>query len=307
MSDRTIGEASGETRPPDALRPSAETAFGAWTERVRANREQIERLREDVREADFWASRSGQFRPAQEQPGELPALRSLARPDDVWLDIGAGGGRYAVPLAGAVRELIAVEPSPAMREQLAAAAAEAGRSNVRIVAGAWPEAWAGASGNGHAAVDVSLTCHVLYDQDDLRAFIEAMEAHTTRLCAVVLGDRAPSSAFEDTWSDLHGEPAALLPARTELLACLGALDRPFEVRTFPLPRPQAVTVDPLPRPEAITVEEGMAMARRLFWVGEGSPKDAALRRLLVKRYGVADDQIVLPPRLNHTALVTWAP
>ena len=37
----------------------------------------------------------------------LDILLSLARPGETWLDIGAGAGRYALPLALHVREVIA--------------------------------------------------------------------------------------------------------------------------------------------------------------------------------------------------------
>ncbi len=40
--------------------------------------------------------------------------RDHARPGDTWLDVGAGGGRYALPIALLTRGVIAVDPSPAM-------------------------------------------------------------------------------------------------------------------------------------------------------------------------------------------------
>ena len=105
---------------------AADAAFDEWRRRVEANREQIERLREDERRADFYQASAGRFRPGGESPPELPQLLELGGPDDVWLDIGAGGGRYAVPLARRIHQLFAVEPSPAMRETLRGASA-AGR------------------------------------------------------------------------------------------------------------------------------------------------------------------------------------
>ena len=44
----------------------------------------------------------------------LDALRRHAGRADVWLDIGAGAGRYALPLARTVARVIAVDSSPAM-------------------------------------------------------------------------------------------------------------------------------------------------------------------------------------------------
>ena len=59
-------------------------------------------------------------------------------PDDVVLDIGAGGGRYALPLALVSREVIAIEPSDGMRQVLSAGMAEHRIHNVQVVDGRWP-------------------------------------------------------------------------------------------------------------------------------------------------------------------------
>jgi SAM-dependent methyltransferase len=277
--------------PEAVLRPSAHAALDAWRALIEANREQIERLREDTRASDFYAARAPQFRPGRMPSPEQEQLEAIARREDAWLDIGAGGGRFAVPLARRVREVVALDPSPSMRETLAAAAAEAGVANIRIVDGQWPEAV-----DGVPEVDVSLASHVLYDQDGLGGFLEAMERRTRRLCAVILGNRAPSGGFEPVWTELHGEPLCRLPGLHEFLAVLGALDRRFEVRTHAPASPE-----PLP------AEEAHAAARRLYWVAEGSERDARLGALLREHFGTADGLVALPPRIAYTALVTWPP
>ncbi len=271
---------------------AAGVAFDEWRHRVEANREQIERLREDERRADFYQASAGRFRPGAESAAEIPRLIELAEPDDVWLDIGAGGGRYAVPLARHIRQLIAVEPSAAMRETLSRTSAEAGLSNVDVFDFRWPPE----DGDDVPRADVTLVAHVLYDQDDLRAFLEAMETHTQRLCAVILGDRAPRGAHEPVWSELHGEPVATLPAASDFIAVLELLSRHPEVRRFPLPA----------RP-ALELDEALATSRRLYWLQEGSPKDSLLRDLLQRTYGTSEGLVALPAQLHETALITWSP
>lgn len=271
---------------------AADVAFDEWRRRVEANREQIERLREDERRADFYQASAARFGPRAESAAELPRLLQLGGPDDVWLDIGAGGGRYAVPLARHIRQLLAVEPSPAMRETLSRASAEAGLSNVRIFDLRWPP-----EGDGDVpGADVTLAAHVLYDQDDLRAFLEAMEAHTSRLCVVILGDQPPRGAHEPVWSELHGEPIASLPAAPEFVAMLELLGRRPEVQRFPLPAPQPIELD-----------EAQARSRRLYWLREASPKDGLLRGLLQSTYGTSEGLVALPPQVHETTLITWAP
>ncbi len=73
---------------------------------------------------DPWRGRADRFATySAELPPDDPLflrLRAAVRPDDTVLDVGAGAGRYALPLAGLAGKVVAVEPSPAMRRHLAA-------------------------------------------------------------------------------------------------------------------------------------------------------------------------------------------
>src|SRR5689334_17430927 len=104
---------------PDALMPSAEAALQAWAARVRANREQVDQFRE-ANPSDFYAPVAAMFRadPRRRDEPTLEVLRSLVQPADTVVDIGAGGGRYALPLALECREVIAIEPSNGMLQVL---------------------------------------------------------------------------------------------------------------------------------------------------------------------------------------------
>ena len=78
---------------PDAPAPAADLE-AAWAERVRANREQAERVRECTT-SDFYAPVSSLFvaDPRRTDEPVLDVLQALARPGATWLDIGAGAGR----------------------------------------------------------------------------------------------------------------------------------------------------------------------------------------------------------------------
>lgn len=276
------------------LRPSTSEAFAAYTTLVAANREQVERLRDAPEpQGDFWARRAPRFRPGVLDVEELPGLLELARPDDIWLDVGAGGGRFAIPLSRHVRQVIAVEPSAAMRSVLAEGTAAEGRENIEVIDLRWPPE----AGIGAPRGDVALVANVLYDSLELAEFVSALEAAVSRLCVVIASDRAPSTPDPDVWQELHGEPLCPLPGLPEFVAVLGALRRKYEVRTFGMSRP----------PEPMSLEEARADSRWRYWVEAGSPADERLAGLLVKHFGLRDGRVQLPPRRNYSAVVSWEP
>jgi SAM-dependent methyltransferase len=210
---------------PDALRPTAAEALGAWAERVRTNREQAERTREGAPPRDFYAPVASDFRadPHRTDEPALDVLRSLARPGETWLDIGAGGGRYALPLARLVKDVIAVEPSEGMRRVLREGMAEHGTANVHVVPARWPM-------EAPPAADVALMAHIGYDIEDMGSFLDAIEAAVTRLCVAVLMTPSPPHLAEPFWPAIHGEARIPLPALPEFLVLLLARGRLFEAR-----------------------------------------------------------------------------
>src|SRR5450759_3216864 len=163
----------------------------AWADRVHANRDQAERLRESTT-GDHYAPISGLFvaDPRRTDEPTLEMLRAMAVPDETWLDIGAGAGRYALPLALRVHRVIAVEPSAGMRRAMRAGLDEHGLENVQVVAGSWPESLPLLE--PLPAADVSLIAHVGYDIEQIGPFLDAMEAATRDRCVAVLIDRSPA-------------------------------------------------------------------------------------------------------------------
>jgi SAM-dependent methyltransferase len=219
----------------------------------------------------------------------LDVLRSLVQPGETWLDIGAGGGRYALPIALLAREVIALDPSPGMLDILRGGMKEHSISNVRIVESRWPAT------DGPTA-DVAMIAHVSYDIAPIGEFLDAMEAAARRLCIAILLWRQPAAVTAPLWPAVHGEPRAALPALPEFLALQLARGRLCEVRLAGRMPPSYASVD-----------DALHFARRQLWVEPGSEKDAALqsalRDLLTERDGrFAIDWSPLP-----VGIVTWEP
>ena len=90
---------------------------------------------------------------------EVNRLAQEVTPATTLLDVGAGAGRLALPLALRCKHVTVVEPSPSMGETLRHLAAEAGIENITFVASPWHEAEV-----EPADVMLSRPCHLL-DRD----------------------------------------------------------------------------------------------------------------------------------------------
>jgi hypothetical protein len=255
-----------------------------------AERAQVERLREWPDGSDHYGPIAGFFAsdPLRADDPELDALRAMSRPDATWLDIGAGGGRYALPLALVSRKVIAVEPSEGMRDVLTDGMRTHGIENIDLLPLRWPD------GAGEVEVDFGLIAHVGYDIHDINPFLDALEAASRERCVALLMDRAPSSGFGKLWKQVHGEERRELPALREFLHLLLARGALPEVRHFPRTTPLA------------SEDRIRWFARRRLWLEEGSEKDRHLQALLDE---VAFDDASGPdfgfPTL--VGMVSWTP
>lgn len=275
----------------DSLRPSDEDAMAAWRARVVADREQVESAREVADPADFYAPVTSRFRmdPRRTDDPSLNALLSLASGDDVWLDVGAGGGRYALPLALAVREVIAIDPSPSMLGALQDDASTVGIENVRVIEARWPMA-------DSPAGDVALMAHVGYDIEEIGPFLDQLESASRRMCVAVMGESAMTTVATLFWERVHGEPRVRLPALPELLVLLAARIRVPEVRL----------VDRTP-PTFASLVEAHAMARRQLWLREGSEKDSRLHQLVAEIVTERDGRYAFDWEPTKIGIVSWWP
>lgn len=267
----------------------------AWAERVRANRDQVDRVRESPDDADFYASVSSIFRDDPGRTGDpvLDRLRAEARLDDTWLDIGAGAGRYALPIAREVQRLIALDPSPSMLKALREAMTAHAIANITVVQGRWPE---DASEVGLA--DVSFIAHVGYDVEAIGPFVDAMEAATRRTCLAVLMERTPATMAAPFWPPVHGEERVSLPALPAFVDVLVARGRSPKVEIAEATRRRWRSVDEL-----------IAFLRKQLWTQPDSAKDVVMLDLVERWAAVASDGSVELTVVEPLSIgvVAWAP
>ena len=269
----------------------------SWGARVRANREQVDRIREVPDGQDFYAPVRSLFRadPTRTDDPLVAALLALVRPGDTWLDVGAGAGRFALPIARALDpsggSIVALDASPSMLEALTEIAEDHAIENVRTVVLRWPPD----GSNLDFGADVGLIAHVGYDIEEIGPFLDALEAASRRLCVAVLMERVPASAADPFWPPVHGEERVPLPALPQFLDVLH--ERGAE--------PDVERHEREPRTFA-TRQELVGAVRRQLWIADGGEKErrfnAALEGLVVER----DDGLqVRDQKPSIVGLVTW--
>ena len=271
----------------------------SWGERVRENAAQVDRRREVPDGSDFYAPVTGLFRadPARTDEPALDALLALVRPAERWLDIGAGAGRYALPIARALAasggSVLAVDASRGMLDVLGELAEEHGISNVDVVLDRWPP-----SDPTPFASDVALIAHVGYDIEAIGPFVEAMEASAGRLCVAALTERQPASVADVCWPPVHGEARVSLPALPEFVELLRARGR----------EPSIERLEREPRRFA-SRDELAGFLRRQLWTEPGSAADARFQAALDESIETdADGRVgLVDQRPLPIGIVTWAP
>ena len=275
----------------DVLHPSKEEALALWAHRVRENREQAERFREAPERSDFYEPVAAMFKIDPRRTGEaaLDILCSMVEPDETWLDIGAGAGRYALPLALRVRQVIVVEPSQAMVSNLRQSMDEYGIGNIRVIESRWPM-------KEPPEADVALISHVGYDIEDFGTFLDAMEASARRLCVAMFLYGAPSSPVNPFWPPIHGEKRVLLPALREFLVLQLARGRLCEVRlsTFKMQSSQ-------------NRESPLSFLRQQLFIKPGGEKDRLLTRLVDEQAVKQEGRSSIDRNPGSLGIVSWTP
>jgi protein-L-isoaspartate O-methyltransferase len=133
----------------------------------------------------FWEEYAPHYDERTALPGSyaqtLAVLETLVRPQDSVLDVGAGTGRFALPLAKLVRHITALDHAPAMLRILHAKAAAAGIDNITLIEAAWETA----SIRPH---DVVLAAWSLYRQTELGETLAKLIAASGRVLIIAAPD-----------------------------------------------------------------------------------------------------------------------
>jgi SAM-dependent methyltransferase len=207
-------------------------------------------------------------------------------PETTVLDVGAGIGRWTIPMARRAGRVTAVEPLQGMRRVLVERAAAHGVGNLDIV----DAPWLAAAVPTH---DVVVAAHAMYATTDLLGFVRKMEAHARRTCSLAL--RVPehdgivgelSQRLSGCW---HDSPNFIVGYNLLLSAGFrpNVLIEPTAARRW---------TDP-------TFEAALARAKRHLRFDDDR-HDTAIREVLARRLAFVDGAYRWPDGMR-SALVWW--
>lgn len=228
-----------------------------------------------------------------DQDPVLALLRTELPPGSSLLDVGAGSGRFAVPLAGEGIEVVAVEPNSVLVDLMLD---EAERTGAVIRVRPIPIRFEDVPSSVRA--DVALCSYVLPLVPDAGPFVAKLDAAARNRVVLAMAAFGADPLHDVLWERLHGQALPPLPT------WLDAVDLVAEVTGV---RP---TVDVLMSPQTVThADLGAAVEhhRMSMTLPDDDATRASLRELLEPWYvpGEGGVRAVVPAR--PTAVLRWAP
>ena len=231
----------------------------------------------------YWDRRAGSFaRSTHARSDEfLRVLEPYLSPRKTLIDVGAGTGRHAAPLAERLEWVTAVEPSDGMRAHIPA------RDNITLVASTWEEA-------DVAAADLVICSHVLYGVADPVAFLDKLQRSARERVFVMMRETELPHPAAVLRRRLAGNEGPRLPRFSELFMLLIQMGIAPDVDFIRYP---IVT-------RYASMDEALADSRALF--GDGWDEDAAraiLDEVLMKDGG----DLVFEGGVALSGVAHWQP
>jgi SAM-dependent methyltransferase len=240
--------------------------------------EMVERWRRVARQLD-----SGEKR---DPDPLLDCILRRLEPEMTVLDIGAGIGRWTIPIAARVRHVTAVEPLLGMRNVLLERAAARGLTNLTTVDLPWMEA-------GVRTHDIAVAAHATYTTPDLVAFVRKMDATARRTCYLAFRIPAHDGIIGELSQRIHGRwhDSPNFIVGYNLLLSAG-----FYPNVLMEPRPVRSWTDR-------TLDHAVARATRHLHLTD-SRHDATIREVLSCRLTFSDGAYRWPDGMR-SALLWW--
>lgn len=204
------------------------------------------------------------------------------------LDIGAGSGRWTIPLARVAGNVTTIEPSTAMRDMLSENIEAARLNNIQIIQAPWEESIV-------APHDIVVCAHAMYSNPDLSSFVSKQEKHAKRTCYLAM--RLPPA------DGIIGELSLAIYGRSH--------DSPNAIIAYNALYTLGIYVNVLVENEVYrwvskTYEYAFAKAKHHLRLETTDKYDKLIRDTLVRRLIPSDDSLIWPDGMR-SALLWWSP
>jgi len=254
-----------------------------WAERWKSIVEDRATLAHGHADHGYWDRRAASYaRSTQTRVDEfLQVLEPYLSPSKTLIDVGAGTGRHAIPLAERLEWVTAVEPSEGMRSHIP------GRDNMTVVASTWEDAEV-------APADLVICCHVLYGVPDPVPFLDKLQKAARDRVFVMLRESDLPHPAAEIRRRITGDGGPRLPRFSELFMLLVQMGIAPDVAFLRYP----ITT------RYRDMQEALIDCRALF--GEGWDEAAGRAELeqILRRDG---DELVFDGGTALSGVANWTP
>lgn len=231
----------------------------------------------------YWDRRAKTFARSTAQRADdfLQVLEPYLAPSKTLIDVGAGAGRHALPLADRLEWVTAVEPSEGMRAQIPP------RDNMTVVASTWEDAEV-------APADLVICSHVLYGVAEPVPFIAKMNRAARDRVFVLMRETDLPHPGGEIRRRMLGDAGPRMPRFSDLFMLLLQMGMTPDVRfiSYPVMRRYA------------DMEEAVDDARALFGDGWDEERGRSALDELLTRDG---DDLLYDGGIVRSGVAHWTP
>jgi len=211
----------------------------------------------------------------------LAVVAPYTSPRKTLIDVGAGAGRHALPLAERLEWVTAVEPSEGMRAQIPP------RDNMTVIASTWEEAEV-------APADLVICAHVLYGIEEPAPFIAKLDRSARERVFIMLREGPMPHPATVIRERMLGGAGPRMPRFSDLFMLLVQMGIAPDVTFISYPIVQRYA----------DLSEALADCLPLL---SGDVDEAAVRGILQEILTQGDDELVFDGGVSLSGIAHWHP
>jgi SAM-dependent methyltransferase len=203
------------------------------------------------------------------------------------LDIGAGSGRWTLPLAAKAKTVTAVEPAGDMLEILHNNIKNR-RVNIKIIQSRWEEAQV-------ETHDIVVCAHAMYLSPDLALFVHKMEQHAAKTCYMAIRLPPVDGILAELSNAFHG-------CTHDSANAVVAYNALYSLSIYPniqVEKDIHYWIND-------SLEEAFTRAKRHLHLESTGDYDGLIRETLAKRLVFSNNHYIWPDGMR-SALIWWSP